>query len=69
MKELPLQNISTIEQVNYFLPEFIIDYNKRFAKPARNSKDMHRPLSELDDLDRYMSWQEERTVSINLTIQ
>lgn len=69
VKELRLQGISTAEQANQFLPVFIIDHNRRFAKPARNSKNMHRPLSDFDDLDRYMSWQEERTVSNNLTIQ
>ena len=69
VKELRLEGITTIEQANTFLPSFIYHYNQRFAKPARNPKDMHRCLSEFDDLDRYMSWQVERTVSYNLTIQ
>ena len=30
---------------------------------------MHRPLSEFDNLDHYMRWQEEHTVLNNLTIQ
>jgi transposase len=33
------------------------------------TKDLHRPLTELDDLDEVLSWQEERTVSNSLTVQ
>ncbi len=69
VKELRLQGISTIEQANRFLPSFMAHYNQRFAKQAKNPKDNHRPLCEFDNLDRSMSWQEQRTVSNSLTIQ
>lgn len=69
VKELRLQNISTMDIANAFLPSFISDYNHRFAKPPRNTKNVHRNLSQHDHIDRLMSWQEQRTVSNSLTIQ
>jgi Winged helix-turn helix len=45
------------------------DYDARFGKPARLDKDLHRPLSLDDDLDGSFAWQEERTVTLNLTVQ
>jgi hypothetical protein len=44
-------------------------FNARFAKEPASDKDLHRPLTELDDLDEALSWQEERTVSNSLTVQ
>jgi hypothetical protein len=69
VKELRLASISTMEVANQFLPKFIVQFNRKFAKPARNDKDSHRPFTDYDNLDRAMSWQESRTVSKNLTIQ
>jgi hypothetical protein len=51
VKELRLARANDIEAGNALLPAFMADYNRRFAKPARNDKDMHRPLAPLDDLD------------------
>jgi hypothetical protein len=45
------------------------DYNKRFAKPAANGKDLHRPLHAGDDLEDAFAWKEERTLSRALTLQ
>ncbi|MEM7465998.1 MAG: ISNCY family transposase [Pseudomonadota bacterium] len=67
--ELRLENIHSMAAANAFLPQFIDDYNRRFAKPPKNDKDVHRPLSEHNHLDRLLSWQEQRTVSNSLTIQ
>ena len=44
VKELRLRNISAMEAANAFMPEFIADYNARFAKVPRNSNNTHRPL-------------------------
>ncbi|GAL02934.1 mobile element protein [Photobacterium aphoticum] len=41
VKEMWLQGIDTIEQANVWLPDFIADFNRRFAKPAKYLKDMH----------------------------
>jgi hypothetical protein len=69
VKEMRLQEICTIEAANRFLPGFLADYNRRFAKPPRNSKDLHRLLNGGDNLDDTFAWREERTVSDNLTLQ
>jgi hypothetical protein len=36
-----LQGINTIEDTNAWLPYFIADFNRRFAKPVKFAKDMH----------------------------
>lgn len=42
VKELRLQNISTIEEANAYLPKFIADYNRRFAVQPALDVDAHR---------------------------
>jgi hypothetical protein len=69
VKELRLRNISTIEEGNSYLPEFIEDYNKRFGKIPLNPIDMHRPLQPHESLDETLCFKIERTVSNSLTIQ
>ena len=69
VKELRLAGISTLETGNAFLPAFMADFNRRFAKAPYSDKDLHRPLSEDDELDDVFAWREERTVSRNLTLQ
>lgn len=69
VKELRLANISDMDAANSFLGWFTADYNARFGKPARNDKDLHRPLGPADDLDGSFAWREERTVTNNLTVQ
>jgi hypothetical protein len=68
VKELRLAGISTIAAANAWLPDFIAGHNARFAKPARNAKDLHRPLTEADKLDEVIAWREVRTVTGNLTL-
>ncbi|MEZ0171663.1 ISNCY family transposase [Microvirga sp. TS319] len=69
VKELRLAGISTLEAGNAFLPAFIADFNRRFAKAPYSDKDLHRPLSKDDELDDVFAWREERTVSRSLTLQ
>jgi hypothetical protein len=69
VKELRLAGTATIAAANAFLPAFLEDYNRRFAKAPYSEKDLHRPLGEHDDLDETFAWKEERTVSNNLTLQ
>jgi transposase len=68
-KELRLRKISNLAQANAYLPEFIRDFNHRFAETPRSSVDLHRPISPKEDLVRIFSWQEPRTLSKNLTLQ
>ena len=69
VKELRLQGINTIAAGNVLLPSFLADYNARFGKEPHNPKNLHRPLSDGDELADVFAWREERTVSNNLTLQ
>ena len=69
VKELRLNNISTISAANDYLPTFIEDYNKRFGKEPQSSTDMHRLLKPHEDLYETLCVKESRIVSNSLTIQ
>jgi hypothetical protein len=69
VKELRLAGISTIAAANAWLPGFITGYNARFGRDPMNAKNLHRPLTVADDLDEILAWREERTVTLNLTLQ
>ncbi len=68
-KELRLRAISTWEAGNAYLPEFMADFNRRFAVEPISQHDAHRPLAPQDDLTCILTWQEHRTLSKNLTVQ
>jgi hypothetical protein len=68
VKELRLRSICSSEEANAYLPEFITDYNSRFAVRARSREDAHRPLSPKEDLGRILALVERRTLSKNLTV-
>jgi len=68
-KELRLRNISSWEAGNAYLPEFVDDFNRRFAVQPRSDLDAHRSLTRQDDLDQILTWQETRMLSKNLTLQ
>lgn len=70
VKELRLQNINTIEAANDFTPEYIEDFNRRFAVQPRSNHNAHLPLLlSKDELDIIFSRQETRILSKNLTLQ
>lgn len=70
VKEMRLEGIDTIEQANAWLPYFIADFNRRFAKAANYPKDLHRKGREnKQELDDIFSWQETRKLSKSLTFQ
>jgi hypothetical protein len=68
VKELRLRGISSAEEADGYLPEFIADYNRRFAVSPRSAEDAHRPLGAGEDLGRILSWCEPRVLSKNLTL-
>jgi hypothetical protein len=68
-KEMRLRKISSREAGNAYLPEFLQDFNARFAEDPRSDVDAHRPLTAKEDLARILAWQETRTLSKNLTLQ
>ncbi len=69
IKEMRLEGISSIEQANAWLPCFIEQFNRKFAKMAINPKDLHRTVSETaDELNDIFTWREPRKVTNSLTI-
>jgi hypothetical protein len=68
-KEMRLRGISTPEEANQWLPEFMQAYNERFATQPRSSHDFHTPLSPSDQLDWVLCRKVTRTLSKNLTFQ
>jgi len=69
VKEMRLRKISSMADGNAYLPEFIADFNQRFGVEARSSVNAHRALTVKDDLASILTWQEQRIVSKNLTVQ
>ena len=69
VKELRLENICDIEHANQFLPGFMEELNDKFGKEPLNPTDLHRDLTEHDNLSEILCWQDERKVSKSLTIQ
>lgn len=68
VKELRLRAISSAAEANRYLPEFIADYNRRFAVSPRSAQDAHLPLAAGEDLARILSRCEQRVLSKNLTL-
>jgi hypothetical protein len=67
--EMRLLNIRSRKDGNAYLPEFMGDFNQRFADDPRSDVDAHRPITAKDDLARILTWQETRTISKNLLVQ
>ena len=68
-KEMRLLDIHSREAGKAYLPQFMAEFNARFAEEPRSSVDAHRPLTDPAALARILTWQESRTLSKNLTVQ
>jgi transposase len=69
IKEMRLRTLSSIEEGNAYIPEFIEQYNKRFAVEAADSQDAHRTLYHTPEkLRQILSVQTNRKVSKNLEL-
>jgi len=68
VKEMRLRGISDIETANAYLPEFIDQYNKKFAVESKNSADAHVKLNGNENLDLIFCFKEERELSKNLDL-
>lgn len=67
VKELRLRNISSIDEANAYAPEFIKDYNLRFAVTPSSTQDAHRILhSDSARLKQILSIHTKRKLSKNL---
>ena len=69
VKEMRLLGISTMAAANAYVPQFMADFNDRFAKPPRNDFNANRPLRADEDLDLIFTVREPRRVTQNLTLQ
>lgn len=68
VKELRLNGINDREAGNAFIEFFREDYNRRFGRTPKNSRDAHRQLLQQDNLVRAFSWQEQRRLTSNLAL-
>ena len=70
VKELRLRYINNIETANAWLPEFIGDYNSRFASLPHQAENAHRKTRHSqEELGYILSYQSRRVLSKNLTFQ
>jgi transposase len=68
VKEMRLRNICSLSGAQAYLPEFILEWNKKFAVEARDNTSAHRPWTKTaEDLDLALARQEERVLSKALT--
>ncbi|QBQ07850.1 ISNCY family transposase [Spiroplasma gladiatoris] len=68
-KELKENNISTINQANLFLDEYIDKYNSQFSLQIENITNSFRFFEETKNIDFYLSRRFERTVNKGSTIK
>jgi transposase len=69
VKELRLAGVTTGAGANALLERLLPAHNRRFAKPARQAGDAHRPLGPGHNLAAILSLQEERVVANDYTIR
>lgn len=68
VKEMRLRGLSSMEQANAYLPEFIEAFNQKFAVEAKSQGDLHRPLLESEKLEQILRVRESRVLSKNLQL-
>jgi hypothetical protein len=68
VKKLRLRGLHDPRAATPFLPAFIADYHRRFAKPPAVGYDAHRPLRPADKLAEIFTLQETRRISRQLTV-
>jgi len=70
VKELRLQNISTIEEANQYLPTYMKQYNRKFGIKPRSSTDAHRKvLHSKTEVKQILSIHHQRKLTKNLSCQ
>ena len=67
VSELRLRGIATLDEANAFLPEFLADFNRRFAHAPADATAVWRPLPR--DVARVLSCRYARTVARDHTVQ
>ena len=67
-KEMRLRSISTIEDGNRFLLEYLPEYNRRFVVRPGKGGDLHREIPDGIDLDRILCIKTERVLRNDFTV-
>jgi len=63
IKDMRLAKISSIEEANTFLEEYLEDYNERFSRVPKREGDLHRPLPEEINLREIFCLKGTRTIN------
>lgn len=66
--ELRLKHISTMQEANEYLPEFIADYNIRYGKVPANPFNAHRNLNPNQELKYILCFKHSRKITKHLEI-
>lgn len=69
VKETRLRGISNPAEGNGFLPEFIKEFNNRFAVEPKSKENAHRPLLSTENLSQILIKKYTRILSKNLELQ
>jgi transposase len=68
VKEMRLRGISTIEEGNAFLAEYLPGFNERFAKPPANPVNRHRQAPAREVLEDLLGWEVRRSLARDYTV-
>ncbi len=68
VKEMRLAGISSIEEANLFVRDFIKIHNQKFAKKAASPIDAHRSIENDIDLDKILCLHHERKITRDLMV-
>lgn len=69
VKAMRIAKICTIEAANVFLPQFLIEFNLKFAKAPRSPFNAHKPILSTHNLDKIFCLKDTRCLSKNLILQ
>ncbi len=68
VKEMKLRGITTMEEANEYLPEYIQKHNERFSVTAKKEKDFHIPVSANMNLERLFCMTAEKRIMKDNTV-
>src|SRR5262249_6033057 len=66
VKEMRLRGLSSIDEGNAYLPEFIDAFNEKFAVAAKSPSDLHRPVAAGEEVEQVLRVKTSRVLSKNL---
>jgi transposase len=68
VKEMRLKGISSVEEANQYLPQFIEVFNQKFTVVPKDKANLHRPLILQETLENILCEKHRRVLSKQLTI-